>query len=265
MTSEAGEPLEDPSFPEPTPGGRPRLRVAAVGTLWREVGPLARRLRGRKVWKSAGRRFVAGRLGEVEMILTATGEGSHLARLGVEMLLQRFSVDRLIMLGVAGGLTPDLEAGAVVVARQVLDGQAVVPPPDEDWVEATVASTVATEGTVVSATRIASDAAEKKEIWRRSAGKGSGVVDLESAAIARAATARRLPYLVIRAVSDTADESLPLDFERFRDRQGKIAQARVAFRALCQPTLWPSLMRLRTRVNRCAEKLADVVEEALRA
>lgn len=264
MQSEACLRLEDASFAEPSPVSGPRLRVAAVATLWREVGPLARRLQDRKVWKSASRRFVEGGLGDVQIVLTATGEGAGLARQGVEALLERFTVERLIALGVAGGLTPDLETGAVVLARQVRDGQATLRPPDESWADAVLARTTAVEGTVVSAARIASDAAEKAEVWRQAAGEGSGVVDLESAAVVRVAAARDLPYLVIRAVSDTANESLPLDFERFRDREGRIAQARVALQALRQPALWPSLMRLRRRVQRCAESLADVVEEALR-
>jgi adenosylhomocysteine nucleosidase len=238
--------------------------VAAIGTLWREVGPLARRLRDRKVCRSAGRRFVEGRLGDVQVVLTATGEGAGLATEGTEDLLQRFPVDRLIGLGIAGGLTPDLEAGAVLVAGQVREGEMTVTPPDKSWSDAVLGRTATVGGTVVSSARIASDPVAKAEVWRRSAGEGSGVVDLESAAVARVAAAEHLPYLMIRAVSDTADEALPLDFERFRKRDGRIAQARVLFEALRRPALWRPLLRLRSRVRRCAESLAEVAEEAMR-
>ncbi len=251
---------------QPAPGQvtGPRLRVAAVGTLWREVGPLARRLSAREVRHGGGRRFVEGALGDVRILVSATGEGAGLAAEGTEDLLQRFPADLLIALGIAGGLTPDLQAGTVLVAREVRDGRTTVTPPDESWTDAVLGRTATVGGTVISSSSIAVDPIAKAEIWRQAAGEGSGVVDLESAAVARVAAARHLPYLVIRAVSDTAEESLPLDFESFRNRQGRIAQARVVLQALRQPALWPSLLRLRNRVRRCAESLADVVEEALR-
>ena len=196
--------------------------------------------------------------------MTATGEGATLARRGLEDLLGRFPVDRLLTLGVAGGLTPDLAAGSVVVARQVWNETSALPPPEARWVDAVLERSAAVEATVISTPRIIGDAAAKAELWRRAGGEGSGVVDLESAALARAAADHGLPYLVIRAVSDTAAETLPVDFERFRDRDGRILQWKVLLQALWQPELWRPLVRLRGRVRRCAESLTDVVEEALR-
>ncbi|MEE8277752.1 MAG: hypothetical protein V3R89_03425 [Thermoanaerobaculia bacterium] len=239
-------------------------RVAIVGTLRREIGPLVRRLLDRRVTRAGGQRFLEGQLAGGEVVMTATGGGATLARRGVEALLDRFPVDRMLAVGVAGGLTPDLDVGTVVVARQVWNGAAAVPPPEESWLEAVLERTAAVEATVVNSERIAGDPTTKADLWRLAGGEGSAAVDLESAAFARAAAAHGLPYLVIRAISDTADETLPLDFDRFRDQDGRIVESKVLLHALMRPRLLRPLLRLRGQVRDCAESLAEVAEEALR-
>ena len=196
--------------------------------------------------------------------MAATGEGVARARWGLEALLDRVPVGRALVTGVAGGLTPDLGVGTVVVAREVKNGTGSVPPPEASWRDAVLKRTDAVEVTVISSPRIALDPTAKAAVRRQADAAGSSVVDLESASLARVASEHGLPYIVIRAVSDAADETLPLDFERFRSDDGRIDQSRVLRHSLSRPALWLPLYRLRVRVRRCAEGLADVLEEALR-
>ncbi len=91
------------------------------------------------------------------------------------------------------------------------------------------------------------------------------VVDLESVAYARVAAARSLPYLVVRAVLDPADERLPLDFEACRDASGRVSNARVLAHALARPRSLGKLWRLRTRVRAAAAGLATLAERLVAA
>jgi hypothetical protein len=88
-------------------------------------------------------------------------------------------------------------------------------------------------------------------------------VDLESATYARIAGSRGLDWLVARAVSDTAEEKLPLDFNRYRDARGAVRRGRVALYALRHPSVIPRLLGLGRRVADCAGRLADLTESTL--
>jgi len=70
--------------------------------------------------------------------------------------------------------------------------------------------------------------------------------------------------LVVRAVSDTASESLPLDFNEFRDSDGRINRGKVARHLIFHPHLVGPLKGLRTRLRECAVSMADVVEGILK-
>jgi len=88
---------------------------------------------------------------------------------------------------------------------------------------------------------------------------GPVAVDLETAAYARVAAGRGVPYAVVRAISDGADEELPLDFERYRRPDGTLDRARVLRHALGHPATLAPLWRLKRRMDLCSQRLADQV------
>ena len=120
----------------------------------------------------------------------------------------------------------------------------------------------ARSGTLVTVDRPLVAAAEKAA-WAARIGDGSAAVDMESAAWARAAAARGIPYIVVRAVSDAADEELPGYLSRCMDADGGIRRS--AWRC--------ARSRSRPRSRRCSpcagacaiatERLAAFVEHFL--
>jgi hypothetical protein len=88
----------------------------------------------------------------------------------------------------------------------------------------------------------------------------AAVVDLESLAYAEAAAQAAIPWLVLRAVSDTAAEALPALLNRCRDDGGAVRRRQVALELLGDPRALPVLLSLRRRVRRCAETLARATE-----
>lgn len=244
------------------PGFRPRP-VAIVAAFAEEIRPLRRRLQQAKVRSLAGRRVVTGRLGDREVLLMVTGEGALRARASLVELLESTEIGALIAIGVAGGLSPDLAAGSVVLALSIRNGAGEVPPPDAAMLARARRLEAIREGAVLSQAEIAVDPVSKERLWRESAGRNALVVDLESASYARAAAERAIPYLVARAVSDGHDETLPLDFNRYRRVDGTIDRGRLTRQVCLHPSLLPELLQLRERVQDCAERLADFVERFL--
>jgi adenosylhomocysteine nucleosidase len=212
------------------------------------------------------RRLFFGRLGGAEVVIAATGDGAPAAAAGVAALLAAVRPRRLLAIGVAGGLTPGLTAGSLVAARQVCDenGVPAARQPDARWLAEAVACG-ATAGVAVAARQILGDA-QAKQAARRAALAGAAVtVDLESMAYAAAAAAHGLPYLVVRAVLDPAEEELPLDFERCRGALGRVSQTRVVLRALRRPGSFVELWRLRGRVRAVAAQLGGFAERLMQA
>ncbi len=238
-------------------------------------------------WRRSSRWTVTlGRLAGEEVALMATGDGPAAAAAGLQALLAAVRPRRVLAIGVAGGLTAGLAEGTLVAARQVVagDGATVPREPDAAWLAAALAAG-AVAGAVVSADRILADPAARQAVLGQALPAAAtpattaapartvssatpatiAVVDLESAAYARIAAARSLPYLVVRAVLDPADERLPLDFEACRDGSGRVRNARVLARALARPRSLGKLWRLRTRVRDAAARLAALAERLVAA
>jgi adenosylhomocysteine nucleosidase len=241
------------------------LPIAIVAALPEEARPLRAKLRDVRPLPIDGVRAVQGFLAGQAVALAVTGDGRKNARRGIERLLDHLAIEQLLVIGVAGALTSDLPAGALVVATRVRAGAASFLA-DRAFVEETVRRSGCRPATIITADRIADTPAERARLLRAHAqGPGSAVVDLESALFVGAAVGRRIPWLVVRAVSDTADERLPGLFNRCREEGGAVSRSQVVRGLLREPTLLPTLLSLRWRVGRCAQALAAVTERLLSA
>jgi adenosylhomocysteine nucleosidase len=169
-------------------------------------------------------------------LLIANGPGHRL----VDHALQtKPNVDRVVSIGFCGALDPALRIGDIVVSGEV---------PEELG-----ASFV--QGDVLSVDRVAITAAEKGELR---ASTQAAVVEMESAAVARKAREWEMPFGCVRVVSDVADENLPLDFNRYRDADGRFNRTRIAFAAVRRPfTVLPGLIRLDRNCRLAAERLGE--------
>ena len=72
-----------------------------------------------------------------------------------------------------------------------------------------------------------------------------------------------VPYVILRAISDTAAESLPDFLVRCQAEDGHISRRRVARAATLKPWRIPVLWKLQRRVRRCSDRLANSVEALL--
>jgi adenosylhomocysteine nucleosidase len=206
---------------------------------------------------------VGGRIGPHKVVVAVTGDGERNAREGAARLLEAVRAERLIAMGVAGGLSSDLRACELVLAeRVVVEGKGtgdVVR--EEQATQATIDHALraisARRGVVVTATRIADTVAEKQRLLHlAAAGPLCAVVDLESASYVAAAVRADVPWLVLRAVSDTADEPLPALLNRSRDAGGAVRRSGVVRGLFGDPGALPALLSLRRRLRHCADELA---------
>ena len=197
-----------------------------------------------------------GQLAGRRVVLVVTGDGPRNARAGTDAALARTRARSLIAIGVAGALSPDLAPGDLVAVRRVVrerGGTLCATPSGLDAVARGARPAVA-----VTAERIADSVAEKRRLLGLAQPEPgvAAIVDLESAAYAEAAAAAAIPWLILRAVSDTAHEALPNLLNQAMDNGGAVRRGRVLAGLLGQPLALPRLLVLRRRVNACAETLA---------
>lgn len=168
-------------------------------------------------------------------VLIANGPGPRLVE---RALGWKPDVDGVLSVGFCGALDPALQIGDIVISGEVPKalGRCV-------------------QGDVASVDRVAVTAREKRELR---AATGAAVVEMESAAVAQKAREWNLPFGCVRVVSDSAGEDLPLDFNRYRDPDGRFEKTRIALAALARPlTVLPGLMRLDRHCRQASERLGE--------
>lgn len=156
-------------------------------------------------------------------LLIANGPGPRLVEKALE---KKVEVDGIISTGFCGALDEALRVGDIVAGRAVL-----------------------------SLDRVVVTAEEKRALREKT---GAAVVEMESAAAAAKAEQWGVSFRSIRVVSDAATEDLPLDFNLYRDAEGRFSRIRIALAALAQPfSRVPALLRLDRNAKIAARSLGD--------
>ncbi|MEO8099651.1 MAG: hypothetical protein ABI811_18275 [Acidobacteriota bacterium] len=200
----------------------------------REFAGLLRRIPHQLLpWPNAAFAHVSG-----SRILLANGAGPR----SIQQLFQeispdeKFSVTCIVSTGFCGALDTSLKIGDIVV-----DGGPIR------------TSLPYIQGKICSIDHVVVTAEEKRQLRERT---GATVVEMEFAAVQAVALKWGVPCQAIRVVSDTAGEDLPLDFNLYRDADGRFQLPRIAMSGLLSPfRVLPALLRLDRNSREASEKL----------
>jgi len=167
----------------------------------------------------------------------AVGGGTAKGAEAAARLLAEQGCRALVSFGLAGGLDPALQAGALLLPRAfVLDGVRV--PADPDLTERLGAPSCAL---LLCGSAVVATASDKARLFRDT---GAAGLDLESGAVVRVARERGLAVAALRAVCDPADQSLPPAALVALSGAGAIMAGRVLGSVLRRPGQVPSLLAL---------------------
>ncbi|MBI5086022.1 MAG: hypothetical protein HZB13_15665 [Acidobacteria bacterium] len=189
----------------------------------------------------------------VPWILAANGPGPNLDAQTAADAFNQLRPRTVVSTGFCGGLDPALAPGDVFVASRILAPESgreffALPAPS---------ARPHAGGALVSVGHVAIGFAERDSL-RQSGGQA---VEMESAAVAEAAQSCQTPFYCIRAVSDTAGEEMPLDFNHYRDPAGRFSLGRIVAAALLRPAAIGGLWRLNARCRRAAVNLGDFLAD----
>ena len=170
----------------------------------------------------------------------------------------------LLSFGVAGGCNPELPSGAVILSTGVRDtaggGKGELLYTNREWQRRIksrlLGAVLIEEAAIASAADPVTHAADKRLLH---ADLNAAAVDMESAAIARAAIEAGVPFMALRAILDTADTTLPPAALAGLGPDGE-AHVAAVIGALCRrPQDLPALIRLgfaNGRARRALERAA---------
>jgi adenosylhomocysteine nucleosidase len=211
----------------------------------------------RSFGSSSGSVFAAydGQIGEAKVRVVLTGVGAPNARRVVRQALAD-APDACIVSGLAGSLNPIHQPGDVLAAAAVREERGTLTlPSDAVLAELAVMLGARRAPMFLAVNRVLFKAEEKKRL-----SLAGDAVDMESFAAMAEAVERNVPAIAIRAISDAADEDLPLDFNSILNERGEIQLSRVLGRLALAPHRLPALLRLGQSSRRAAEKLARFLE-----
>ena len=196
-----------------------------------------------------------------KVVLGCTGDGPRRAAAGAATFLERHKPSALVGAGLAGALTPGLSVGELVASRRVRFEVGDVATPDPRLLERALAAG-ARPGTLITVGRPIVSPVARAALAGADFGE-EAAVDMESAAWAREAAARGIPYVVVRAISDAADEELPAFLAQALGTDGSIRRGEVVRRALLEPSSWGTLLRMRRRMHDLSANLGAFLARML--
>ncbi|RDS79475.1 purine and other phosphorylase-like protein, family 1 [Dyella monticola] len=189
--------------------------------------------------------------------LYLSGMGPVAARQAAQQLAESGAV-ALSVFGVAGALSEQLRNGVLFCPECVLDEEGRSYPTDDRWRASLqqqlsrTAFPLRMDGTLLTAAAPLLTAAAKVTAHQR---YGTLAVDMESAAVAAVARERDLPFIVLRAIVDEAQDAIPPALNGSVDAWGRARLLRLMAAMCGHPLLLGELPRLYSRMQRATQAL----------
>ena len=221
--------------------------IGIIGAMEEEVAALKEKMEIKRVLKKASMEFCEGTLQGKPVVVVRSGIGKVNAGLCTQILADVFEVKKVINTGIAGSLDARIDIGDIVISTEALQhdmdatqfgyplGQiprmeTLAFPADAEMAKIAkeACEAVNPEIKVFSGRVVTGDQfIANKEVKDRIKTNFDGLcTEMEGAAIAQAAWLNEIPFVIIRAISDKADDSAEMDYPTF-ERQAIIHSVRL--------------------------------------
>ena len=219
-------------------------KLGIIGAMEIEVAILKSKLENPRVTRVGPMEFFEGTLAGCEVVIVMCGVGKVHAAMCTQVLCSSFGVNAIVNTGVAGSLDAQLDICDVLVSTDAIQhdmdvthlGYAVgkVPgldvqafPADEKLIRYAFEASEAIRpghtkmGRVATGDQFVNSKALKEQIIENT---GAKCTEMEGGAIAQVAYVNQVPFVILRAISDKADDSADMDYPTFE----KLAAANCA-------------------------------------
>ena len=228
------------------------MKTGLIGAMPQEILMLKNEIDELKTEKVGPREYFSGKINGSEVVMCASGWGKVAAASAASSLINLFNVDRLLFIGLAGSLDPQLEVGDIVIANSLiqhdvdlssLKGMGKLKSPF--WIDFSFDTDLQIlDQAIQSVDRFIFNLSEKRyshigneyrpNVFTGAVGTGDQFIasaegknvikskfpqilctEMEGAAIAQVAADYEIPFTAIRIISDKADEHANESFVKF--------------------------------------------------
>lgn len=218
------------------------MKIGIIGAMDVEVAALREKMTKSNYVHKAGMDFDEGMIGNCPVVVVKSGVGKVNAALCVQILIDDFKVSHVINTGVAGSLNNEINIGDIVVSTDAMyhDVDATVfgyqkgEVPQMGFISFPADLTLRAmsvhavrkaapdvqvfEGRILSGDQFIASHEKKLQL----AADFSGFcAEMEGSAIAQACYVNTVPFVIIRAISDKADESVTESYDVFEGKAAK--------------------------------------------
>ena len=210
-------------------------KLGIIGAMQVEVEILLAHMENKETKTMAGCTFYEGTLETLPCVVVQCGVGKVNAAMCAQILCSCYGVTHLVNTGIAGSLCAELDIGDLLVSSDAMyhdfdcyhfgypfgkvPGMDVIAfPADKIMMDCAFAAAEAVNpghtriGRVASGDQFVADKALKEKIIANTQGL---CTEMEGAAIAQTAYRNGIPFVILRAISDKADDSAEMDYPTF--------------------------------------------------
>ncbi|SEK31222.1 adenosylhomocysteine nucleosidase [Carnobacterium iners] len=216
------------------------MRIGIIGAMEEEIILLKSKMESPKEWLQANALFISGEIEGHQVVLVQSGIGKVNAAIAATLLISQCEVETLINTGSAGGIGKGLAVGDIVVSTEVayhdVDatifnyeiGQVPQMPArytaDKRLVKMTIAAAKNVglhpiEGLIVTSDSFIAGKIQKEKIMEDF--PDALAAEMEGAAIAQVCYQFKKSFVIVRAMSDVANEEASISFDEFIIEAGK--------------------------------------------
>ena len=214
-------------------------KIAIMGAMPEEIEPIVSKLKNVKETVYAANSYYEGTYNGREIVVAYSKIGKVFATLTATILIEKFSCELLLFSGVAGAISDELKIGDLIIAdglcQHDLDITAFGHPhgyvPEGDVCIPTdvnlrnIAKEVAMskgltlkEGIIATGDQFVAN--EERKNWIGTT-FNAHALEMEGAAVAVACTSLKVPFFILRAISDSADMDASFSFDAFLESAAK--------------------------------------------
>lgn len=216
------------------------MKIGVIVAMAEEMGVLTNSLSNKTVEKIAGIELIVGCYKKHQVVVAQSGIGKVQAGMVTTLLCNNYQPDVLINTGSAGGIGSGLSVGDVVVSKQVayhdvdvtasdypkgqLPQQPLYFQADSKLVQQVVdagqmVGQTSRVGLIVSGDQFIGSQQQKDQILQDF--PDALTVEMEGAAVGQVATQFKIPFVIIRAMSDVGDDQANVSFDEFVQDAGQ--------------------------------------------
>ncbi|WPC74639.1 5'-methylthioadenosine/S-adenosylhomocysteine nucleosidase [Vibrio porteresiae] len=211
------------------------MKIGIIGAMEQEVAILKDAMQNVQQVSKAGGTYYSGQINGAEVVLLQSGIGKVAAAVGTAILLNEYQPDVVLNTGSAGGFDSSLTMGDVVISSEVrhhdadvtafgyemgqMAGQPAAFQADAHLMSVaekaleSMADKHAVRGLICTGDAFICKPEQQEYIRRHF--PNVVAVEMEASAIAQTCHQFKVPFVVVRAISDVADKESPMSFDEF--------------------------------------------------